>query len=170
MIKERRVLKKGRIVVTRKGSFVLKLANKIYRELKPFCKRIQIGGSIRRKEKNPVDIDIILIPKNQENKIKIEQVLRKKGKFLLGGEKRAAFRIEGVKVELYYTNFKEWGAAFLAYSSEAGASIGLRVVAKKQGFKLNQHGLFKKGKFVAGRTEREIYKALGRQWKPPEKR
>ena len=96
--------------------------------------------------------------------------LRKKGKFLLGGEKRAAFRIEGVKVELYYTNFKEWGAAFLAYSSEAGASIGLRVVAKKQGFKLNQHGLFKKGKFVAGRTEREIYKALGRPWKPPEKR
>ena len=156
--------------MTRKGSFVLKLADNLAKSLKPFCRRIQIGGSIRRKEKNPVDIDIILIPKNQENKTKIEQVLRKKGKFILGGGKRAAFKIKGVKVELYYTNSQEFGAALLAYSSETGASIGLRVVAKKQGFKLNQHGLFKKGKFVAGRTEKEIYKALGRSWKPPEKR
>ncbi|MBA7703078.1 hypothetical protein ES703_111860 [subsurface metagenome] len=46
----------------------------------------------------------------------------------------------------------------------------MRVVAKKKGFKLTQHGLFKKGKRVAGRTEREIYKALGRPWKAPEER
>lgn len=156
--------------MTRKGSFVLKLANKIYRELKPYCSRIEIGGSIRRKEKNPVDIDIILIPRNENSKGKIEELLRKKGKFILGGEKRAAFRVQGVKVELYFTNSQEFGAALLAYSSETGASIGLRVVAKKIGFKLNQHGLFKKGKFVAGRTEKEIYNALGRPWKPPEKR
>lgn len=153
--------------MTRKGNFVLKLADNLVRSLKPFCKRIQIGGSIRRKEKNPVDIDIILIPKDRE---KIGEFMKRKGKFILGGEKRAAFRVEGVKVELYYTNSQEWGAALLAYSSETGASIGLRVVAKKLGFKLNQHGLFKRGKFVAGRTEREIYEKLGRKWKPAEKR
>ena len=146
---------------------VTTLANRIVRSLKPFCRRIQIVGSIRRGEKNPIDIDIVLIPKDKE---KLEEFMKKKGKFVEGGEKEATFRVEGVKVELYYTVPEEWGAALLAYSSKTGSGIGLRVVAKKKGFKLNNHGLFKNGKRIAGRTEREIYKALGRPWKLPEDR
>ena len=167
---KRTVLKKGNIVYTREGGFVLKLARGIINELRPYCKRIQVAGSIRRKEKNPVDIDIVLIPKAENYKDKIEEVLRKKGKFVQGGEKEATFKIKGVKVELDYTFPEEFGACLLAYSSEAGASIGLRVYAKKKGFKLNQHGLFKNNKRVAGRTEREIYEKLGKQYKPAEKR
>jgi len=170
MLKEvRRITKKGRIVETRKGNIVLKLATKIVSKIKPYCKKIEIVGSIRRKEKNPVDIDIVVIPKDKE---KIKSILSKEGKFLQGGEKKASFRIEGVNVELYYTVPEEWGAALLAYSSEFGAGIGLRVVAKRKGFKLSQHGLFnmKTGKRVAGKTERNIYHALGRPWKSPEKR
>ena len=166
----RHLIKKGRWVSTRKGNFVISLSEKIFKEIKPYARRVMVVGSIRRKEKDPVDIDIVLIPKTEENKEKIEALLGKKGRFLQGGEKRASFRIEGVKVELYYTVPKEWGAALLAYSSEFGASIGLRVVAKKKGFKLNQHGLFRKGKRIAGKTEEEIYHALGRPWKSPEKR
>lgn len=166
----RHLVKKGKYITTRKGNFVINLSRKIARELKPYIRRIEVVGSIRRKEENPVDIDIVLIPKTEETKEKIEALLRKKGRFLQGGEKRASFRIEGVKVELYYTVSEEWGAALLAYSSEFGASIGLRVVAKKKGFKLNQHGLFRNGKRIAGKTEEEIYHALGRPWKPPERR
>jgi DNA polymerase (family 10) len=58
----------------------------------------------------------------------------------------------------------------LAYSSKFGSGIGLRVVAKKKGFKLSQHGLFKGKKRIAGKTEEEIYHALGREWKRPEER
>jgi DNA polymerase (family 10) len=168
----RKVLKKGRVVVTRKGDYVLRLAGKIVRKLRPYCRKIEVVGSIRRKEKNPVDIDIVLIPKNEKNKDKIEEALSGKGKKILGGEEKAYFKIEGVEVELYYTVPEEWGAALLAYSSKFGAGIGLRVVAKKKGFKLSQHGLFslKTGERVAGRTEEEIYHALGRPWKSPENR
>ena len=170
--KVRRILKKGKIVFTRKGSFVINLSDKIASWLKPYCRRIEVVGSIRRKEKNPVDIDIVVIPNDEASKKKIEGLLAKKGKRMLGGEKKAYFHIEGVETEIYYTVSEEWGAALLAYSSKFGAGIGLRVVAKRKGFKLNQHGLFnaKTGKRVAGRTEEEIYHALGRPWKPPEKR
>ena len=58
----------------------------------------------------------------------------------------------------------------LAYSTRFGESIGLRVIAKRKGMKLNQYGLFKDGKRIAGKTEKEIYHALGREWKSPEKR
>jgi len=169
-MKKRFVKKKGKVVVTRRGNVVIHLANKIVKTIRPFCSRIQIVGSIRRKVKNPVDIDIALIPKTEKDKDRIEELLKKKGRYIQGGEKRATFRIEGVKVELYYTNKEEWGAALLAYSSEFGAGIGLRMVAKRKGFKLSQHGLFKGKKRIAGRTEEEIYHALGRPWKPPEKR
>ncbi len=170
MVKTKRVLKKGKFVITRKGKFVLNLSEKIMKRIKPYCKKIQIVGSIRRKEKNPVDIDIVLIPKNNEYKKKIEDNLKNKGRFVQGGEKRATFRIKGVKLELYYTTEDSWGATLLAYSSRFGAGIGLRIVARKKGFKLNQYGLFKRNKKVAGRTEEEIYHALGREWKAPELR
>ncbi len=167
-MKERRVLKKGKIVVTRRGNVVIHLAKKIVKTLKPFCSRIQIVGSIRRKEKNPVDIDIALIPKNEKDKDKIGKILKEEGKFIQGGEKRATFRINGIKVELYYTNSEEWGATLLAYSSQFGAGIGLRMVAKRKGMKLSQHGLFSKsGRRIAGKTERQIYHALGRPYKEP---
>jgi DNA polymerase (family 10) len=152
-----------------KNSKVLILAEKIEKELKPFCKRIEIAGSIRRKEKNPFDIDIVLIP---EDKIKLEEFMKTKGKFMQGGEHESTWDIQGVKVELYYTNESEWGAELLAYSSKKGAGIGLRIIAKRKGFKLTQHGLFnrKTGKKIAGKTEKEIYKDLGRKYKSPEKR
>jgi len=170
MVETRRILKKEKFVITRKGRFVLNLSNKIVKSLKPYCKKIQVVGSIRRKEKNPVDVDITLIPKNNKSKKKIENNLRNKGRFVQGGEKRATFRIKGVKIELYYTTEDSWGATLLAYSSRFGAGIGLRIVARKKGFKLNQYGLFRGNKKVAGKTEEEIYHALGREWKAPELR
>ncbi len=149
------------------GKEVEKLAYKLSFELKPFCKKIQVAGSIRRKEKNPYDIDIVLIPKNRE---KLENFIKTWGKFIQGGEHESTWKIEGVKVELYYTVNNEWGAALLAYSAKKGSAIGLRVIAKKKGFLLNNHGLFniKTGRKIAGKTEREIYSALGRPYKKPE--
>jgi DNA polymerase (family 10) len=153
----------------KRGEKVLNLAEKIFKELKPFCRRIEIAGSIRRKEKNPFDIDIVLIPKDR---IKLEEFMKTRGKFIQGGEHESTWNVQSINVELYYTNEDEWGAELLAYSSKKGAGIGLRIIAKKEGFKLTQHGLFnrKTGKKIAGKTEKEIYKDLGRKYKKPEKR
>jgi DNA polymerase (family 10) len=154
-----------------KKESVIGLSERIYKRLKPFCKRIEIAGSIRRGEKHPFDIDIVVIPKDR---VELEEFMKTKlhGKFIQGGEHESTWNIEGVKVELYYTNEEEWGAELLAYSSRKGAGIGLRIKARMKGFKLTQHGLFnrKTGKKVAGRTEMEIYHALGKHYKRPENR
>jgi len=152
----------------KKQKEVKKLANKIVKQIRPYCKKIMIVGSIRRGKPNPKDIDLVLIPKNKE---KLEQKMKKfLGKFVQGGEHESTWIVEGVKVELYYTIAEEWGAALLAYSSKKGAGIGLRIIARKKGFKLNNHGLWKGKKRVAGKTEKEIYKALGRPYKTPNER
>ena len=135
-MEKRIVFKKGKFIVTRKGDFVLKLSERLVWLLKPFCQRIEVAGSIRRKEKNPVDIDIVLIPKDKE---KIENFMKMRGKFIQGGEHESTWNIEDVKVELYYTLIDEWGATLLAYSSRFGAGIGLRMIAKRKGMKLNNY-------------------------------
>ncbi len=152
-----------------RGKKVLSLAEKVSKELKPFCTRIEIAGSIRRHEKNPKDIDIVLIPKDKN---KLGEFMKGIGKFVQGGEHESTWKVEGIKIELYYTDEKEWGAELLAYSGKKGSNIGLRLVAKRKGFKLTQHGLFdlKTGKKIAGKTEEEIYHALKRPYKKPENR
>jgi DNA polymerase (family 10) len=150
-----------------KDEEVKKLAKKIVLELRPYCRRVKIVGSIRRGEKVAKDIDVVLIPKNLE---KLEGFMETKGKALQKGEHESTWKISGVQVELYYTNENEWGAELLAYSSEKGSAIGLRMIAKKKGYKLNNHGLWKGDKKIAGKTEREIYKELGRNYKSPRER
>ena len=149
------------------GEFVTALAVKIETKLKPFSKRIEVAGSIRRHEKNPGDIDVVLIPKN---KSELEEFMKSLGKFVSGGEHESTWKVDGVNVELYYTDEEEWGAELLAYSGKTGSNIGLRLVAKRKGFKLTQHGLFKNSRRVAGKSEKEIYEALGRGYKKPENR
>lgn len=151
----------------KRGDFIIALSKKLKNSLKKYCKKIEIVGSIRRKEPNPKDIDIVLIPKTINDKQKIIDYLSKQGKFLGGGQKKDIFRINGVKVELYFTTPESWGATLLAYSSRKGSAIGLRIYARVRGFKLNQYGLYKKGKYIAGCTEKDIYKALGKPYKQP---
>jgi len=153
--------------MSEKGAKVEQLARKIISELRPFCKKISVAGSIRRREKTHKDMDIVLIPKER---LKLEDFMKTRGKFLQGGEHESTWKVEGIVVELYYTVSEEWGATLLAYSSEKGSAIGLRKIAKAQGFKLNNYGLWKGKKRIAGKTEKEIYRALGRKWKRAENR
>jgi DNA polymerase (family 10) len=152
-----------------RGKKVLHLAKRIVSEIKPFCSRIEIAGSIRRKKSNPGDIDIVLIAKKESDKQKIKDKLMKHGKFLEGGFHEMFFRMEGINFQLFFTIPNEWGATLLAYSGKKGSNIGLRIVAMKKGLKLTNHGLFnrKTGRRIAGKTETEIYHALGRTYKEP---
>ncbi len=93
-----------------RGERVLSLARKVVQELRPFCRRIEIAGSIRRGKPNPRDIDIVLIAKNENSKEKIKEKLSKKGKFLQGGDKEMFFRIDEIDLQLFFTIPEEWGA------------------------------------------------------------
>ncbi|MFZ1971188.1 MAG: hypothetical protein WAU65_03360 [Candidatus Nanoarchaeia archaeon] len=152
-----------------RGDRVLRLAGRIKDQLRPFCIRIEIAGSIRRKKPNPRDIDIVLITKKEDYKHKVKELLSKEGKFLRGGDKEMFFRIDEIDLQLFFTVPNEWGAALLAYSGKKGSNIGLRLVAMRKGLKLTNHGLFRKsdGKRLASKTELEIYEALGRPYKEP---
>lgn len=126
--------------------------------------KAEITGSVLREEKYIGDIDIIC---NGQ----IEEVARTLGPIQSGnieGSQRVILTYKGKLVNLFRTTEEEWGAAKAFLTGPKGSVIGLRMKAKKQGFKLNQHGLFDgNGAKIAGETEEGIFKALNYTMKPP---
>lgn len=177
-----KVEKKGRTITTRKGSVVINTAERIKKVLAPLSERIEIVGSQRRGNKNPTDIDIIIIPKHFaegngpyyceycNNKI-IETIKKIGGKILRQGKSIISFNINGIQADIYFATKEDWGAMLLTYTGSFGHNIGLRKIAQSKGLLLNQYGLWKGKQRIAGATEEEIYKALDRpRFKKPEER
>src|SRR5205823_171164 len=63
-----------------------------------------------------------------------------------------------------------YGAALQYFTGSKAHNVELRKIAQEQGYKLNEYGLFKGTRRVAGQTEEEIYRTLGLDWIPPELR
>lgn len=136
---------------------VLNVSNKVETLLKPCCNKIMVVGSIRRLKDNPHDVDIVLIPKNKDE---IISILNNIGIRQNGGSKKEAWIVDDVKVELYYATEDNFGAFVLMYTGSKEYNITMRIKAKKQGYMLNQYGLFENDTNIVSKTEEEIFKAL----------
>ena len=77
-------------------------------------------------------------------------------------------RIEKRDADLWVVPQESYGAALIAWTGDKAHNIHLRTIAKKKGFMLDDFGLFKKTKSVAGATEASVYTKLGMAFIPPE--
>ncbi|MFN7146893.1 MAG: PHP domain-containing protein, partial [Myxococcota bacterium] len=76
----------------------------------------------------------------------------------------------GLELDLRVLEKKSYGAGLVYFTGSKAHSIVLRRRGQERGLKVNEYGVFKGDKFVAGRTEEEVYKALDLPWIPPELR
>jgi DNA polymerase (family 10) len=65
---------------------------------------------------------------------------------------------------------KSYGSALQYFTGSKEHNIATRKIAIDEGLKLNEYGVFRGPKMVAGKTEEEVYKTLGMEWVPPELR
>src|SRR5207245_1586848 len=92
-------------------------------------------------------------------------------KVLSQGETRATVKLRGgLQVDLRAVEPAAYGAALLYFTGSKAHNIELRTIAQEQSYKLNEYGLFKGTRRVAGKTEAEIYAKLGLDLMPPELR
>jgi DNA polymerase (family 10) len=150
-----------------------KIAGKIISELEklPEVETVIVAGSVRRKKSLIRDLDIIVKtskPKEVIDKFsKMKFVKRIIGK---GLKKTTISTKENIQVDMRVTDDNSFGACLLYFTGDKQHNIWLRKIAIKKNLKLNEYGLFKDGKKIAGKTEEEIYKKLGIKILPPEKR
>src|SRR5439155_1627651 len=76
----------------------------------------------------------------------------------------------GLQVDLRVVPAESFGAALLYYTGSKAHNMVLRQLAIKRKLKLNEYGLLRGTRRVAGRTEEEIYDHLGLAYIPPELR
>ena len=63
-----------------------------------------------------------------------------------------------------------YGAALNYFTGSKDHNVALRRIAMAKGWKLNEYGLYRGEKMIAGRTEEEIYKKFGMDYIEPELR
>jgi len=144
--------------------------------------RSRVCGSFRRKKPTLGDMDLLVIEENDVPVINlIVDALKERGIILeslgLGPTKymgiirvstendEIAFRldIESVKKE-------EWPFALLYFTGSGGFNEQQRLVAKKMGYRLSEHGIKEvdTGVMVSGiETEKDIFDFLGMKYLPP---
>ena len=146
------------------------IADGIINQLKEHSavERISVAGSTRRMKETVGDIDILATGKNLEiidafvNLPNVKEVLWK------GTKKATVIVEEGEQVDLRVIEPDSYGSALQYFTGSKSHNIHLRTICIKQGYKLNEYGLFKGDVKIAGRTEEEIYEALGMDTPPPE--
>jgi len=150
-----------------------KIANEVVKCLSPYCKKIEIAGSIRRRKLWVNDIDIVLIPSDPWNLEHEVKRLARPFTPKLSGEKLKRFNYGDVQVDLYFADEHSWATLLLIRTGSKENNIRLASLAKNRGWHLaaNGDGLFDdKGERLAGDSEESIYRALGLLFQKPEER
>ena len=151
--------------------YILPEANKIVENLKPYVSKISLAGSIRRRKETIGDMDILAISSNPDMAMEMFVKMESVDKVLARGITKSSVRLNsGIQVDLRIVEEKSFGSALQYFTGSKEHNIELRKIAIKKGYKLNEYGLFKGGKQIAGEDEESVYNSLGLQWIPPELR
>ncbi len=160
-----------------KGRFLLgdimPVVEEVLEELKSFkeVKKISVAGSVRRMKETIGDVDILVVSRSPAKVMDFfvsrKSVIKIWSK---GGTKSSVRTRDGFDMDLRVVPAKSYGSALQYFTGSKEHNIATRRIAIGKGLKLNEYGVFRGSKMIAGRTEKEVYKAIGLPWISPEMR
>jgi len=132
---------------------------------------LEVAGSYRRGRDTVGDLDILAIAQDSKEAMNCLATYPGLAQVLVRGETKMSVRLDtGLQVDLRVVPPESFGAALQYFTGSKEHNVVLRGMAKALGLKVNEYGVFRGEKQIAGRTEEEVYKALGLPWFPPELR
>jgi len=151
----------------------LPIAEEIVNDLRKlkYVSHADYAGSLRRKKETIGDIDILATSSHSEKVLNYFTSMKDVADIVARGPTKATVHLKsGLQVDLRVLPEREYGSALLYFTGSKEHNIELRKIAIAKKMKLSEYGLFRKNKFIAGKTEEEIYKALGLDYIEPEMR
>jgi len=136
-------------------------------------KQISLAGSIRRRRETAGDMDILVTSAKPEHVIDAFVRLPQAAEVLeRGGTKASVRHREGLQVDLRVVEPEAFGAALVYFTGSKQHNIRIREMAQRKGLKISEYGVFDEStsRRIAGKTEEEVYAAIGLPWIPPELR
>lgn len=148
-------------------------ADAIVADLKaiPGVTEVAAAGSFRRRKETCGDLDILAIAEDSTQVMdqlashKLVEAVQARGE-----TKQTVRLYKGLQLDLRVVPAASYGAALQYFTGSKEHNVVLRQRAQKLGLKLNEWGLFRDDVQIAGRTEEDVYAALGLPWIPPELR
>ncbi len=133
--------------------------------------RISPAGSVRRYKETVHDIDVLVETNDGEAVIELFTQFPKVTRVLGAGATKGSVLLDDrFQVDLRAVPAESYGAARQYFTGSKAHNVKLREIAKKQGFKINEYGIFKGEAKIGGESEERIYHALDMDWIPPELR
>ena len=134
-------------------------------------KKIEWAGSLRRMRENIGDIDILATGPDKERIIEAFTHLPEVQGVLASGGTRASVIVRGgIQIDLRVVDEDSYGAALQYFTGSKAHNIRLRGIARTNGIKINEYGIFKEEKKIGGKAEEDVYHTLGMDWIEPELR
>jgi len=149
------------------------LAHRIVEAMRavPTVREVAVAGSFRRARETVGDLDVLVTAEQPEgvfdafSALPIVREVR-----LRGPTKETVVLTQGLQVDLRVVEPEAFGAALQYFTGSKDHNVRLRSLARDLGLKVNEYGVYRGEQRVAGRTEEEVYGALGLHWIPPELR
>jgi len=134
-------------------------------------KDVEVAGSFRRRRETVGDLDLLVSAargaKVMDRIVRYEEVAEVQAQ----GSTRATLRLRnGLQVDVRVVPAAAFGSALHYFTGSKAHNIAVRRMAMARGLKLNEYGVFRGQRRVGGRTEAEVFAAVGLPVIPPELR
>ena len=137
----------------------------------PGVKEVIVAGSYRRRKETVGDLDILVACKKgspvMTRFVEYDEV---RDVISQGTTRSTVLLRSGLQVDLRVVAQVSYGAALYYFTGSKAHNIVVRTIAVKKKLKINEYGVFKGKRRVAGRTENEVFKAVGLRYIEPELR
>ncbi|HLI75774.1 MAG TPA: DNA polymerase/3'-5' exonuclease PolX [Acidobacteriaceae bacterium] len=137
----------------------------------PGVGQVEVAGSFRRHKETVGDLDLLATCRRVGPVMDRLADYEAVAEVLARGKTKMSVRLRnGLQMDLRVVPEASYGAALQYFTGSKEHSIQLRRRALERGLRVNEYGVFRGKRRIAGRTEEEIYEAVGLPWIPPELR
>jgi DNA polymerase (family 10) len=133
--------------------------------------QITLAGSLRRMRETIADVDILAASDQADKVMESFVQLPQTAKVVAQGHTKSSITTkDGFQVDLRVVPLESFGAACHYFTGSKAHNIRIRSLGIERGLKINEYGVFKNEKRIAGKTELEIFKSVSLPFIAPELR
>jgi DNA polymerase (family 10) len=142
-----------------------------YLKADPAFARLEVAGSYRRRKDTVGDIDILVVSSRPGAVVKRFTSYPRVKQVQAEGPTRSTVVLDcGLQVDLRVIPAVSFGSALHYFTGSKPHNIAIRTLGLKRGLKINEYGVFRGTRRIGGRTEEQVFEAVGLPLIPPELR
>jgi len=122
---------------------------------------VEVAGSFRRKCEMVADLDLVATCSKDSEMMDLFTQYEDVERVISRGRTRSSVALHsGLQVDLRIVPPSSYGAALLYFTGSKSHNIAIRRLGQKKGLKINEYGVFRGNRQVAGKTEEDVYHSI----------